>query len=408
MIEGRAERANEQHAPADHESEPADPARSFRARADPAPVASGGRVRELDGLRGVACLLVLAYHIKPHAVPGGWAAVDLFFVLSGYLITAIILKGAGGKRFLTNFYIRRGLRIWPIYYLTAFVLILASPLLPRPSDFTGLPFLLTYTQNIQRYWSNAAPEFTPYLSHTWSLAVEEQFYVLWPPLVCLVGRRGVIPLAVGLAVLSVGARVSGYHWWLLLARGDGLALGAILAAILPERGGMGGRLTLVRPVLGVAGVAAFVYIAALTAAGGMSTVGTPRWPGPTILAFNVLACAVVGLVVCNQGAALLRPLRGRVLVWLGTLSYGLYLYHYVMLLLADDLARWLGLGGRPFWREALTIAVIIGLAALSWRFVERPLLALKDRFAYAESSRPVPSRNHAVAASRTDRVREPT
>lgn len=184
------------------------------------------RIPELDGLRGLACLVILLYHVKPHALPGGWAAADLFFVLSGFLITSIILKHSAERRFLAHFYLRRGLRIWPVYYLTVLLLAAVAPILPRPCDFAGLPYLLTYTQNVPNYWSGKAPEFTPYLAHTWSLAIEEQFYLIWPLLVCWVGRRGVVPLALALVAVSVGARAMGLHWWLLLSRGDGLALGA--------------------------------------------------------------------------------------------------------------------------------------------------------------------------------------
>ncbi|HKI18261.1 MAG TPA: acyltransferase, partial [Isosphaeraceae bacterium] len=126
-------------------------------RYDPAPipgaVGEGQRVRELDALRGLACLLILVYHLMPHRVPGGWAGVDLFFILSGFLITSIILKSFHERHFLAHFYVRRGLRIWPVYYLTVLLLAAATPILPRPYDLGGLPYLLTYTQNVPLYWS---------------------------------------------------------------------------------------------------------------------------------------------------------------------------------------------------------------------------------------------------------------
>ena len=107
----------------------------------------------------------------------------------------------------------------------------------------GLPYLLTYTQNVPLYWSSTAPQFASYLMHTWSLAIEEQFYLIWPLLICLVGRRGVVPLSLALLFASVWARAHGFHWWLLLARGDGLAMGSLLAVRSSTReiAGNGGR-----------------------------------------------------------------------------------------------------------------------------------------------------------------------
>jgi len=369
-------------------------------RYDPAPISGtvgeGQRVLELDALRGLACLVILVYHLMPQRVPGGWAGVDLFFVLSGFLITSIILKSFHERHFLAQFYMRRGLRIWPVYYLTVLLLAAAAPILPRPYNFGGLPYLLTYTQNVPLYWSSTAPHFTSYLMHTWSLAIEEQFYLIWPPLICIVGRRGVIPLSLALAFASVWARAHGFHWWLLLARGDGLAMGSSLAVLLSTRGGEIRRPTMLRWAFGTGSVAAMGYLIALSARGGMSTLEMPMWPASTVLVVNLFGFGVVGLVVCLQGHPALRPLRGRWLAKAGQLSYGLYMYHYVILLLSDDLAQRFGLGGRPFWRLALTAVAIFALAALSWRYVERPFLMLKDRFGYGSSSHPRRESPHFV------------
>ena len=168
------------------------------------------RIVELDGLRGLACLLVLVYHIMPHRIPLGWAAVDLFFVLSGYLITSIVLRFSQEDHFLFHFYMRRGLRIWPVYFLTVLMVAVAVPFLPRPYVLASLRYVMTYSQNLPLYWSGNAPIFSSYLEHVWSLAIEEQFYTLWPLLLVLVGRRGVIPLSVALLSTSILARMCGF------------------------------------------------------------------------------------------------------------------------------------------------------------------------------------------------------
>jgi peptidoglycan/LPS O-acetylase OafA/YrhL len=366
----------------------------------------GGRIAELDGLRGLAALLILAHHYKPAFVPCGWAAVDLFFVLSGFLITTIILRDGQEPQFLRNFYIRRGLRIWPIYYLAILALLLAGRWLPQANDPGGLPYALVYAQNLPRYWSGRSPEFSPYLAHTWSLAVEEQFYLLWPALVLLVGPRRLLGAALALLAGSVVARSAGLHWWLLLARGDGLALGAILAALRHNRERPGPAL---RNALIAIGLAATGYLAVLGTIGGLAQHGPPRWPSATLLAVNLLGFAAVGLVCQGAGGRAFAVLRRPRLVYLGQISYGLYLYHFIIMVLGDDLAKRLGMGGRPFWREALMLGCTFGLAALSWRFVERPLLAWKDRFAYRPEpvnvQAPTPHLRRSVA-TRGDRQRE--
>ena len=103
--------------------------------------------------------------------------VDLFFVLSGFLITSILLTHDMSHRFLVSFYARRALRIWPVYYLSLMVLVLWNPFLPVPASLDGLPYFATFTQNITYYWSNSAPAFIPAFRHTWSVAIEEQFYM---------------------------------------------------------------------------------------------------------------------------------------------------------------------------------------------------------------------------------------
>jgi peptidoglycan/LPS O-acetylase OafA/YrhL len=347
------------------------------------------RVPELDAVRGLASLMILVYHFYARRLPFGWAAVDLFFVLSGYLITTIILVNRDSPRFLLHFYIRRGLRIWPIYYLSLLLLLVIGPFLPRPSRLAGLPYYLTYTQYVEHYWSATATEFSWYFKHTWTLAIEEQFYLLWPAAVLLVGRRRVVPLALALLATSVAARYRGVHWWILLARADGFALGGLLAALklAPPRIGMSRGLP--RAGLLALGTAALAYLVAAGALGGLPDHGAPPRPAATILAINLFCFALIGLVVAHSGHPALRLLRARRLAGLGTISYGLYLYHMIILRIRMDVMRQAGLRSNA-WIDALTLAACFAAAVLSWRFVERPILALKDRFPYREAGSPRP------------------
>jgi peptidoglycan/LPS O-acetylase OafA/YrhL len=341
---------------------------------------SDRRVPELDGVRGLAAVAIVFYHANQARFPGGWAAVDLFFVLSGFLITGIVLRHGDSSGFLARFYARRALRIWPIYYLVVLAVVACHQWLPRPTDLRGLPYVLTYTQALPLYWTAYAPRFSAYLDHTWTLAIEEQFYLIWPALILLVGRRRVVPLAAGVAAFAVFMRARGYSVSLLGARCDGLALGGLLAGLLEgrERGTPG-----LRAGFAWTSVLAGSFLIALSASVGVGAPrGKPPWPVLTLLAFNALWFGLVGLVATGTGRPRLAILRSQRLRQLGTISYGLYLYHLIIMTLSIDLVRRSGLRFAPIWRELPTIALCFAAAMLSWKYIERPILGLKNRFAY--------------------------
>ena len=164
------------------------------------------RVRELDSMRGLAAIAIVVYHLWLIQISVLGAAVDLFFVLSGYLITSILLGHPPSERFLLAFYARRALRIWPIYYLSLLFLVAINPWTPVPGSLDGLPYFLTFTQGLPYYWQDTAPAFITAFRHTWSLAIEEQFYLIWPALLWLVGKKGLPWAAMALICLAVCAR----------------------------------------------------------------------------------------------------------------------------------------------------------------------------------------------------------
>jgi len=347
---------------------------------------TSGRIRELDAVRGLAAILVVLYHLWSYKFYFGWAAVDLFFVLSGFLITSIILKNCGGKGFLLPFYSRRGLRIWPIYYLAILALILVNRFLPSPYHLReGLPYYLTYTQNLWLYAFKAGPNLRP-LAHTWTLAVEEQFYVFWPLLIWLFGRRSVIALCALFTVVPVGARLAGFHPHLLLSHCDGFALGGFLAAIMffkPEAASRSLSFPLIC-LLACLGAVGYFLIGGHIFRGKLlddsASPGGP-WPGPTILALNVLFVGVVGLLICFRGSRWLAVLRMRWLVYLGEISYGLYLYHFILIKIVGQIVEYSGTARTTKIRAAEFFASIL-LAALSWEIIEKPILRLKNRMSY--------------------------
>jgi peptidoglycan/LPS O-acetylase OafA/YrhL len=355
------------------------------------------RIPELDGLRAVAALVIVVFHLNPPAFPAGWAGVDLFFVLSGYLITAIILKYRDAPGFIGRFYVRRGLRIWPIYYLVFLLLIAVNPWLPRPYPLDAWPYYATYTQNLTLYLRRPMPPFNPAFDHTWTLALEEQFYLVWPVLVILAGRRRLVALALAAIALAYAARagfqsflvvpvvIAPFSERLLIARCDGFALGGLLAALLDPDGPYVARPAAVRRVILGAGLLAVAYLGFHLARDGVGFLGLPTPPDPagTILAIDVACFGLVGAVLLNLGRPLLAPLRHPVLVHLGLVSYGIYMYHYPIYWAVDGLgARDDFLYDQPWTIRALKVALTLIVALASWHLLERPILALKDRFAY--------------------------
>jgi peptidoglycan/LPS O-acetylase OafA/YrhL len=357
------------------------------------------RVPELDALRAIAAMVVIGLHAGivssavrfPLLQMWGATAVDLFFVISGYLITTIVLNEGESKGFFLTFYIRRSLRIWPIYYLALAAFAMVNLFLSRPFPTDGLPYYLTYTQNVQYYWFGQAPDFCKAFAHTWSLAVEEQFYLIWPALVWFVGRRGLVPLTVSLMVLAIVAR--GY-WHLdsqlLVTRCDGLALGGLLAALLTRAKPASRFLGEIRVLFGVLGIGSVGYIINSTIShyryyldqASLGSVTSPFESSISLFVFNLFFFSVVGFCVCVTGHRGLNILRSRVLVYLGQISYGLYLYHNLIFGLVQ---RATGARELPLPAVLLALAATLGAAVLSWKYVERPMLALKDRFSYRSS-----------------------
>ena len=360
---------------------PSGPGIGRSVRIDAAPAGpSAARIPELDGLRGIACLVILVYHLKAQLIPIGWMAVDLFFVLSGYLITTILLSSRGKRLALGEFYIRRAQRIWPVYYLTILALAAASRWLPEPCRMAGLPYYLTFTENVPGLWSSQASEFSHYLTHFWSLAIEAQFYLIWPAFVLVGGRWGAGFGAIGLVMTSCWMRSLGFDAWLLVARADGLALGGLLAVVMGMAAGGPHRKRDLRSIFGLIGVVSAIYLAWVALRVGLPRGGRPKIGTPdTIAAVAAFGFAAVGLVVVDSGGSGRAWLRDRRLRWVGKVSFGLYVYHYVVYFLLNDVLDRLGFRGRPVWQDATKLGLTFLMAGLSWRFLEGPILAIGRR-----------------------------
>jgi len=342
--------------------------------------------RSLDGLRCLAIVTVVWHHAHGGyaALPAtrhGFLGVDLFFVISGFLITTLLLRERArtGAISLKNFYARRTLRIFPPYYLVLAGLALVLLFVRREATmraafFDELPWCLTYTTN----WV----EPTTLLSITWSLAAEEQFYLLWPPVERYVPRHALKILLVLIVVNQcVNFRLADpvlQSWFgfghddrkILQVTFTPICLGVLLAHLLDDPRGF----RRVAPALGPAAawLSTLGIVAVASLDGDLS--GAPR------LALHLLMTVLLGSVIVAEGGTAARALAWRPLQKIGAVSYGMYLLHLIVL----DVVLRVDTRVGPMGREARFVgcaALTVAAALLMYRWFERPILSLKSRFA---------------------------
>jgi peptidoglycan/LPS O-acetylase OafA/YrhL len=360
---------------------------------------------QLDGLRAMAVLAVIFSHAGPaaiaHQIGAGALGVRLFFVLSGFLITGILLRAryetAAPGVALRAFYARRFLRIFPLYYGVLFAI--AALGLPEARDafWWHVSYASNYYYALQGQWGSA-------LSHFWSLAVEEQFYLVWPWLVLFTPLRRLPFVLIGTILLGPVSRVILLHTTDNLISAatptiaclDSLGAGALLAWLwyAPGPAHAASRPAATR-MTGIALVCGLACLAIVTLFGTLGTGWKIRLALWDLGASLVFVWLVNGAARGFSGAAG-RLLSSRPLVYLGTISYGIYIFHPLVEPAIKGLGAWSGLdlpfperGGAA--RFVCVAAPAILMAALSWHAFERPINALKSRFSYAGDPRdPLP------------------
>lgn len=355
---------------------------------------------ELDVLRFLAFLAVFFHHALPRkpshylsyglspaatewlldAKAAGAYGVDLFFVLSSYLITELLLRehAANGRFSVSRFYIRRALRIWPLYFTFLAVTVLIVPRI-FPDDEFGLKYITSFALFAGNWvcaiyglpFSVAAP--------LWSISVEEQFYLSWPLLLLLFGVNRIKQLAAGMIVIALAMRglLAAYEvehpavWCNTFARLDSIAAGAILAVSLAGRSP---RLkSALRCLLFIVALVSFVLVARYL-----------RQDGPSsIVTYSVTALASVMLLVAvlQSDARCLYQRPFSWFVYLGRISYGLYVFHLLAIALLPTLfVTVFGVPPEFEYRIVLSLLLTIVFAAASYRWLEEPFLRLKKRF----------------------------
>jgi len=377
------------------------------------------RLPPLDGIRGLAVLGVMISHfygmsrhwdllwtdrIYVAITDAGWIGVDLFFVLSGFLITGILYDSKGGEGYFRSFYIRRVLRIFPLYYGFLLVVFVVAPLIvrPRPDDLQWLfDHQWWYWLYLPNFLSAVYPGHIPaYTGHLWSLAIEEQFYICWPLIVFLCSRRALLRVCVGVIVMSLLLRIGfrltdvARDWVYIItpARLDGLASGAVVSVLVRSASGRDWLARWAKPI---------VLVSSCLVAGLGIYYGKLTWwnHGTGTIGLSLLAWAFAGIialaVIRPAGTWLPDMLSHPVLVFFGKYSYAMYVLQNPVMFFFEETGFRPGttfptLGESHLPGSLVQLAAGIGvttlLALASWHLYEKHFLKLKRLFPYGRRS----------------------
>jgi peptidoglycan/LPS O-acetylase OafA/YrhL len=350
------------------------------SRVGPLPPPVRQKIPQLDAVRGIAILVVLAHNLHGFSsLPlslfskYGWMGVDLFFVLSGFLITGILLDSKSSEGYFRNFYARRCLRIWPLYYSVLILMFVILPLV-RPQDISELlqrssPWW-SYPLFLQNFLVAAPALAVGPLGVSWSLAVEELFYLVWPLCVRFLRNGRLQFVAWTVLLLSPGLRLLFLtrHWIIYsnpFCRLDGMMAGALLAILVRKSSFVPERFLKPAWILFLVAAPLALTTAAYEA----------MW-----LAFSmavVASASFVFLALFSANTWLRAFFTNRFLIFTGTISYGMYLLHKI----PDDAFKRLHLkDAHPIAAFWLAVVASYLLAIASWNLLEKPFLKLKRFF----------------------------
>jgi len=354
-------------------------------------------VPQLDAIRGYAILLVLVYHFFAEEFPPfniGWVGVDMFFVLSGFLITGILLDSKTSQGYFKNFYIKRVLRIFPLYFFVlAVILYLVPAFFPN-----AIPDLDYYMRNQLWFWTyfqNWVFTIDGYpndrvLRYTWSLCIEEQFYLFWPFLVYKLNRKTLLGVVLGFILMANFLRAvephfinNNYKYVNTFARIDALSVGALVAILIRTH-----RQILEKWATPVSLISGLAII-------GIIAVKKTLYFGELYASFSFFALLFGGILVwslsSNLAPVFRRAVSIRPMLFLGKYSYGLYLYHvpihhWSAEVLADHEISHATEPLKFFLIKLILLAVTIIVSVLSFKYLETPFLKLKKVWATAPAT----------------------
>lgn len=350
-------------------------------------------IKELDGLRALSIFLVFIFHLDFELASIGWAGVNIFFVLSGFLITGILLESKGREDYFKRFYIRRSLRIFPIYYLV--VILFSVFIYVGFGEHSHLLALFTYTQNFPIAFSESS-KILSVLGHTWTLAIEEQFYLIFPLIIYFLSEKYLKVVLVVLCIITPMLRIllidSNYPFLqstLLISQMDALFLGAILALLY--RYNDSHTIKILGRISFISGLLLFLLILFKITQG---TKLIDYWNGYKLFAnpnnylsnpltvqiftaVDLLALSLIIFVIQDRG--FFKKLFGsRPLVHIGQISYGIYLFHWPVIFLLSKFFNTYG--------EFNIIVVILSMgltyviSLFSYTYFESYFLRLKEKF----------------------------
>ena len=347
----------------------------------------------LDGLRGLAILLVVVYHNFGfiNVFFFGWLGVDLFFVLSGFLITDILLKTVGKKGYLKNFYIRRVLRIFPLYYLCLILFLIVLPQTTIQLDVQYYVdhqvWLWTYLQNW--IYTFQSPGQTNALNHLWSLAVEEQFYLLWPLAVLIIRKPGYLLLFISLVLVAVlGLRLLvwmnqisdlAYFNLYTFTRIDGLCIGCMIALLQRVKSNFLEKNKAIIVICFAGLNFGFFFV------NRRYQFSFPYLAFAGYTTFAMMFGLLVNEAVTRQSKLINLLFNNPLLKFFGKISYGFYVFHWpVYLLLFPYLLPWISkLTNGTLVQFLVSVVATIAAIVISWlsyQYFEKYFLKLKDKF----------------------------
>lgn len=343
----------------------------------------------LDGLRGLAVLLVFVFHTMSYVqiFRLGWIGVDLFFVLSGFLITGILVDSKDKPGYYKNFISRRALRIFPLYFFFIILILIVLPAI-FPAIFTGLDY---YKQHQGWYWlyiSNWLPLSTAsgtstLLDHLWSLSIEEQFYIFWPFIVLIASAKNLIRISLVLISGAVFIRYFGssllgnvrvFEYYNTFARVDSLLIGALVALLYRMKPIVLIKLAL--PLLLVSTLIIFIIIIMRKKLDFANLIDS-------FSLWDVFFAAVLVFAISQRNNWLKSILNTKILKFFGKYSYGIYVYHQPVYKLMFD--KVIGpykvhFTYLPGTATAICLILTILTALLSYNILEKPFLQLKVYF----------------------------